>query len=702
MQSNNETQPLTDTQVPFEDSIEPLVLLWVLRILAPLGGHVLFIRTHGYDQLELAEKLGLLRPSPDDKDEEEFDAATARRALFALYHTIKAQPQPPAPEPLHTNVKRLGEILELTDVEQQILEFITLLHTDNTLDNAADTLGLFSSNRLYSIIAYILNLPTQEVKQALSRGSALYNSELIAVDHNGTYRLRSKIDILSNNLARHLSQECESPYDILRDNIEPAPPASLSLADYPHIAPTLEVALPYLRHALETAQVGVNIYVYGIPGTGKTQLVRTLAQTLNVPLYEVVSSDNDNEPIQANRRMRAYQVAQNIFKNQKTLLVFDETEDIFQDNMGGGAKSTAHSHKAWMNHTLEYNPTPTFWISNNRFIDPAFMRRFDLVIELPNPSERLRERMITQMGGSLLTEKTIQKLAAHPDLTPAVVQRAIDVVKTVETYITDANESVQHLISNTLLGQGHARLLSNDAHALPGYYDPAFLRTDTPLKAIKEGLARYPAGRVCLYGPAGTGKTAFARWLAHELDQPLLVKRGSDLLSKWVGETEQNLAGAFQSAEADNAILLIDEVDSFLQDRGRAQQTWEISAINELLTQMEGFSGILMASTNRLEDLDSAALRRFDLKIKFDFLDSAGVWAMFTAVAGQLNLPLTDIDALKKRLSHVSNLAAGDFAAVARQARFNPITSADILLDKLLQEAHLKSGARQNMGFLGS
>ncbi len=69
---------------------------------------------------------------------------------------------------------------------------------------------------------------------------------------------------------------------------------------------------------------------------------------------------------------------------------------------------------------------------------------------------------------------------------------------------------------------------------------------------------------------------SFARWLADQLDAPLLAKRASDLMSMWSGETEKNLAWAFKQAETERAILLIDEADSFLHDRRGARTSWEI------------------------------------------------------------------------------------------------------------------------------
>lgn len=70
-----------------------------------------------------------------------------------------------------------------------------------------------------------------------------------------------------------------------------------------------------------------------------------------------------------------------------------------------------------------------------------------------------------------------------------------------------------------------------------------------------------------MFGPPGTGKTEFVKHLGKELDRKVLVMKGSDLLSKYVGESEQNIAKAFQRAETEHVILFFDEIDGLVQDR---------------------------------------------------------------------------------------------------------------------------------------
>ena len=151
-------------------------------------------------------------------------------------------------------------------------------------------------------------------------------------------------------------------------------------------------------------------------------------------------------------------------------------------------------------------------------------------------------------------------------------------------------------------------------------YDPDLTNSTLALKKIAEGVKRAGSAKICIYGPPGTGKTAYAKWLAKYLEKPLIVRKASDLLNCYLGETEKIIAQAFEDAQRDDAVLLLDEIDSFLRDRTLSSHSWEVTQVNELLTQIENFEGVFIATTNLMDLLDPAALRRFDLKTKFDFL----------------------------------------------------------------------------------
>lgn len=683
-------------------ALEPIVRLWLLRLMVPLECHRVFITKEEFGNDEIAELFDL--PNDVDDTGNKFDANLARNKLKSGYEQAEQNAAKiQLPQPLSNNIALLGKQIGLSDVECQILAFAVMINTHRLLDDACDWLGSdLNTLKVYHVLSVLLNFPEAKIRSALSKRSMLSQTSLVVLCNHRS-DLSRKLDLLSNTFADRLMTETGSPVDWLRDMVIPSRAPELTLNDYPHLKDSLDLLIPYLQQALSTQQKGINVFLYGPPGTGKTQLVRVLAQHLACPLYDVASEDEDGDPVDGEQRLRAFRAAQVFFQQSPSLLLFDEVEDVFNDSDGlWGKKSTAQTRKAWMNRLLEENPVPTFWLGNSiNSVDPAFIRRFDWVFELPVPPKAQREKIIRENCGSVLNDKAIKRLAACEELAPAVVTRAAQVIGSLSGQfpVERLSTALQQLMDKALLAQGHPGLNDGNAARLPDFYDPYLLNCDTDLTQLAEGIQRHGSARLCLFGPPGTGKSAYSRWLADYLGKPLYIKRGADLLSMWVGGTEKNIARIFQEAEQDNAVLLIDEVDSFLQDRRTSQHSWEVTGVNEMLTRMEAYNGVFIASTNRMEGLDAASLRRFDLKVKFDALKPQQAWRLLQSHCQALGLPVPDAR-LQSVLQKLDGLTPGDFAVLERQHRFRPLNDANALLDALQAEWALKTPhQRQPMGF---
>jgi SpoVK/Ycf46/Vps4 family AAA+-type ATPase len=607
------------------------------------------------------------------------------------------------PSILEENVKKIRTIINLNNIEADFLKFATLLHYSQELDDVFDLMDDFSSTKLFRTLAKILDYTSEEIKTLFSPKAILQNSGLVTLDRSNIRHLRGKIDLLSDSFAdMMMTYEDEDIYELFKEAVRTCERGCLSVDDYSYMKKELSVMLSYLKKSIKNRDNGVNILLYGPPGTGKTELVKAVAKELSLELFEVSYADEDDEPISGNRRLNAFKSAQYLFDKKPILLMFDEVEDIFEDDIPlpfFGVKPKQRN-KGWMNRILENSKVPTIWISNSvNGIDNAVIRRFDMVIEMPNPPKSKRIEIIQDHFGKSLKPNIVETIAEHPYVTPAILTRAAKVIEATKDENSDLQNSAIMLISSTLKAQGFGAI-PKPKSSIPNDYDPTLVNTKADLNEIAKGIVSHKSARLCLYGPPGTGKSAFGKWIANLLDAPLIIKKGSDLLSMWVGGTEKNIANAFEEAERENAVLVFDEVDSFLQDRREANRSWEITQVNELLTQMESFEGVFIATTNLMDNLDQASLRRFDLKLEFSYMTEAQALMMFEKECKNLGINKPD-KGVKKMLKELKLLTPGDFAAVRRQHRFNPISNATDLLERLMQECAVKEDAHKSvMGFL--
>lgn len=682
--------------------LTPIVKLWILRILVQLGVQRRFITEHGFENDPLAENLDLGHWIHDDELEwnrQLISSELRKQYALAERHHLDAA----VPDCLATNIARVADMVGLTTTDCRLLEFAILVHSEKLLEDASDWMGRLSTGQVFRALSTILDLPEQDVRKSLASDGALAKSALLTIERQREYQLCQKLNLLSDSFSDCMCESEVEPISMLRETVMLSSPAQLNFSDYEHIASTISILRPYLQKSVQTGRRGVNIFIHGAPGTGKTQLAKLLAKDLECELFEVASEDDDGDAVEGTRRLRAFRAAQSLLGQRKVLILFDEVEDVFNDgNTFFSHRSTAQNKKAWINRTLEENGIPTIWLSNSiDCVDNAFLRRFDMVFELAVPPKQQRKRILNDACGDLLDPEGVARLAQPEELAPAVVTKAASVVRSIRDQLStaDATKAFERLIDHALKAQGQDPINQYSPNRLPDVYDPKFINADADLAIIAAGLAQSKSGRLCLYGPPGTGKTAYARWLAEQLGVPLVIKRASDLMSMWVGGSEKAIAQAFRQAQEDGALLLIDEVDSFLQDRRGAQRSWEVTLVNEMLTQMESYSGVFIATTNLMQGLDQAALRRFDLKVKFDFLASEQASELLSRYCEKMNLqPPENSDVAK--ITHLRNLTPGDFAAVTRQNRFRPRLSGTEIVEALEAECALKEGAKSGMGFV--
>ena len=695
----NTSETFDKTQFAEKELIDKLSL-WALRIIFKINGTKKFLDSNNcFDRDTLAYFLDVGQFV--DMDHNEFKRSDVLAILKKNFVRLEKRKRFSSSKILTKNIKQLSKLMELNSVEEQIVEFCVLVSQYDILEDATSLLGNeLNTTQAKKALSVILDIPIKEIDKALKSHSKLIKSSIISIDKNNTYSLDDKIKIITDSFADDMLNLDEDISAMIKDTVRPCSKNLLKLQDFEHIKKDLDILLPYISNAIKNKQTGANILLYGLPGTGKTELAKTISNVLKKELFEISYADEDDEAIDGMARLKAYKMAQALLANKDIILMYDEAEDIFESNDGFFAPKR-QKNKAWLNRILETNTIPTIWITNNIYsIDNAMVRRFDYSIEMPIPKKSKREKIIKTYSNNLLDEQSIKILAENEDIAPALITRAAKVVGSID--IEDRSKAFKQVLNNTLKAQGYKEIKDKIEHLLPSVYNPQFINTTTDLNTLAKGILKHQNARLCLYGPAGTGKSAYGKYIAQSLDKPLLLKKGSDLISKWVGGTEQNIANAFEEAREEKAVLVFDEVDSFLADRTSAKQSWEVTQVNEMLVQMENFDGIFIATTNLMDNLDRASLRRFDLKLEFTYLKFEQAWKMFLSYAKELHLTKPS-HVLKSAVQNMRYLTPGDFAAVTRQNRFRPIANARDLLQRLEDEIAVKQASSGNMmGFMVS
>ncbi|MBC7548884.1 MAG: AAA family ATPase [Polaromonas sp.] len=637
------------------------------------------------------------------------------------------------------NIDALANLLQLNRAERALLLYGTLARYQRDLRALLVEFKVNNAPEAYAAIADVAGVEAPEVAEALRAGSRL---ERIGMVENliSEHNITDLADLMkvSEKLPPVLMREYRDTSELMAVFTRPAARSSLGLADFAFASEDADVLVSLLRHAVAGKAQGVNVLLYGPPGTGKTELAKVVAQAAGLDLFEVEYADRDGNSLSGRDRYRSLQIAQVFLKGSThSALLFDEVEDVFPPISSEAAQLMARSEqlsapvsssvngKAWVNQILESNTVPTLWVTNRiEQIDPAFRRRFAYHLELRSPPPGAREGVVRKtLEGVQVSDAFVARLTARKGLTPAQIRTAVRFARLASAPqdTTDAQLDADGL--KAVLAGGRPALmeslierqLKNADMALGNKasvkgrpsvttYDLAMLNVESRFEVprIVEALKNRGHGTLCFYGPPGTGKTALAEHIATALDLPLIIKQASDLIRKYVGETEQNMAAMFKEAELEKAVLLLDEADSFLQDRRGAQRTYEVTEVNEMLQGMERHNGIFICTTNVLESLDQAVLRRFTFKIKFLPLTSPQREAMLVteALAGDAAL-LTD--GLRTRLKKLVQICPGDFAAVKRQADILAATfTADEFMSQLEAEHRIKPEVREarGMGFV--
>jgi len=576
----------------------------------------------------------------------------------------------------------LAEVLELAPFDRTLL---AVMIASDRLWRMSSLVGLAvrHGHDLPQLLGELAGAPAVDAARAV-RASAVLRLGLLDI---GVCRIgQPQVDVRWS-LERVLDRSSATGGDLVDLLVGPRRTARLTPEDFAG-TPDLDFLVALLAGAARDRAPGVNILIHGPPGTGKTELACTLAAAANLPLHAVGEADADGHEPTRWERVQALQIAQRMLGTRgRAVLLFDEMEDFIGDATPGPGDwfSKREGSKVFMNRMIETNAVPIIWTTNAvGNVDDAILRRMSFVLRMETPGPASARRMLA-------------RIAAEEGVAPeAAFEPLLDVPGT-----TSVLRTAMRAARLGAAGDGGARAAQTLVEALRGGPLPAavshavdldLFESDKPVRPLFEAIAQGEALDVSLLlsGPPGTGKTALAHHLAHALDRPLIVKRTSDLLSKWVGETEAAIARSFEDARRRGGVLLFDEADSLLFDRSTARASWEVSQVNELLTWLDRHPLPVIAATNFPGHLDPATLRRFVFKLALRPLEGEKLRRAFERSFGR---------PAPRALMEITGLTPGDFSVVARQLRFEPAPDAIEIVERLRAEAAAKPASGGRIGF---
>jgi len=597
----------------------------------------------------------------------------------------------PKPDVLAENVTLLADHVGLNADERAIFELAVRAGRSGPVKSLCNSLVDDARIPVQDAVTQLSGLPAASVRRALAPAGRLVVSGLLQFDKPPLSGLGL---FPSDRLLVALDPPSRTLSDILGKLFSRVGAASAEWEDFAHLGAGREFAFRLLRGALERREKGVNILLHGVPGTGKTEFCKALAVRLGAGLHAVGEADDDGDEPSRFERLQQLRLGQRLLSDQgNSLILFDEMEDLFPglDNGIFGISLRRAGSKVHINRLLENNPVPTLWTTNDiSDCDPAFLRRISFTLELRTPPVSVRSRIWEKLAEHhhiSMPKDLCLELAHSMEDVPALADSALRAARITRGGADDVKFAAA-AISRAVRG-GHTPLLAPSSVR----FEPELANADHDLALITERfVACGPAntGGLCLSGPPGTGKSAFARYLAERMQMPVLERHASDLLDRYVGGSERNIADAFAEARDTSAFLVFDEADSLLGARDGATHRWEISQVNEMLTWMENHPLPFACTTNLVEQLDPATTRRFCLKIAFLPLSAEQREACFRRFFK--NDPPSGLWALDQ-------LTPGDFAVVAKRSKLLGIAEPEAILSELRREQSAKPNMRNPIGF---
>ncbi|AIC14530.1 CDC48 family AAA ATPase [Nitrososphaera viennensis] len=472
------------------------------------------------------------------------------------------------------------------------------------------------------------------------------------------------------------------------------------------------VELP-MRHPEVFARLGIEphsgILMYGPPGTGKTLIAKALASESEANFFIINGPEIMNKYYgETEARLR------DIFKEAKesspSIIFIDEIDAIApkrEEAFGDVEKRVVAQLLALMDGMQERGQVIVLGATNRpESLDPALRRpgRFDREIEIgvPNAEGRLEILQIHTRGMPLDDDIDLQELASElhgytgadikalcreaamkalrrylPEIDLEGDKISPEVLEQMVITTKDFRDGIKEIVP-TAMREFYVEVARVKWTEVGGLYDAKRVLHDNLITSIKEPesfskMGIKPPKGALLYGPSGTGKTLIAKALATESNANIIIVRGPEVLSKWVGESEKAIREIFRKAKTSSpCIVVFDELDSLARPRGQSEDgAGNERVVSQILTEMDdaGNSGVIIVGiTNRPDLIDPSLLRpgRLDLIVYIGQPDEKARFEILKIITQPMPLE-NDVD-LASIAQTTRNFSGADLFALCREA----------------------------------